>query len=104
MPEYTFDTNRYPRQKPPESPDLANGVYIRLDLNYEPILEKIEQWFADRDEVVVVDHGTSDKTQKDGFILMEWTDYEIDPAFLKILENDNRIIDYTTYSRELEEI
>jgi len=102
MLDHTFDTSRYPRQKPPESPNLANGVYIRLGLDYEPILEKIEQWFANRDEIAVVDHGTSDK-ENDGFILIEWTDYEIDPIFLEILENDDRVIDYTTYSRELEE-
>src|SRR5579885_3857843 len=98
----TFSNTRYPRQRPIATPNLANGVYIRLDPEYEHILEKIEQWFADREEVVLVDHGTSDKTGEDGFILIEWNEFEVDPVFLGILDNDDQVIDYTMYSRELE--
>jgi hypothetical protein len=101
---HTFSNTRYPRQRPPATPNLANGVYIRLNPEYEHILEKIEQWFAGREEVVLVDHGISDKTREDGFILIEWNEFEVDPAFLDILDNDDEVIDYTTYSRELEEM
>jgi hypothetical protein len=67
---------------------------------YELLLEKLPAWFDGRDEVSLVDHGTTDK-QGLQFIALEWDGYEIDPLFLAILRDEEVVEDYTVYSREV---
>lgn len=94
--------------RPPQSaiipvPGRMQGVYITLHPDViEEITEKIAGWFDGRDEVRIVDVGTSDK-QHFGFLLMEWLECQIDPLFLAILRDEESVGDYTTYARILED-
>lgn len=84
-------------------PGQARGIYITLHPDtVEDVAAKFERWFAERDEVEIVDVGTSDKAGL-GFILMEWLQCEIDPLFLAILTDEESVADYTLYGRNLEE-
>lgn len=60
-------------------------------------LEKIEAWFEDRDEVILVGSGAT--MSGEGFIVMEWEGCEIDPLFLRILEHDDEVTDFSVYTR-----
>jgi hypothetical protein len=99
---YSFHIQTLPQ--PSERPlpgSQAQGVYITLATsNYEFILDKITGWFSDRDEVELIDHGISDKVQL-GYIMLEWSEYEIDPLFLAILRDEETVADYTVYTRDI---
>jgi hypothetical protein len=77
----------------------AQGVFLTLDMDrLDNVVETFQVWFAEREDVLFVDQGETDK-QGLGFLLMEWTGYEIDRLFLDILETTDCIEDYTTYAR-----
>jgi hypothetical protein len=59
-------------------------------------LQKMESWFEDRDEVILVGSGVT--VGGEGFIVMEWEEYEIDPLFLKILEHEDEVTDVSVYT------
>ncbi len=83
-------------------PDLANVVYITIQPQaHAAIIALFERWFEGRNEVELVDHGTSDKLGE-SFLVIEWFECEIDQLFLDILNTEDMIIDYTTYSREVD--
>jgi hypothetical protein len=85
-----------------ELPGQAQGVYITLHPDHvDEISTRMQGWFRGREEVEIVDIGTSDK-QGLGFLLIEWLEYEIDPLFLAILRDEDMIGDYTVYGRHLE--
>ena len=89
---------------PPEitRPGQAVGLYIILHPDaVVGTAEKFQQWFARRQEVRIVDCGTSDKVHL-GFVLMEWIECDIDQLFLDILEAEEAIADYTLFGRALE--
>lgn len=103
---YTFsDLPEYPR--PPSGPRCthpgqAQGIYITLHPDtVEEVAARFERWFAGRDDVCIIDSGTSDKAGF-GFVLMEWMECEIDELFLSILQDEQTIADYTLYGRTLE--
>jgi hypothetical protein len=99
---YSFPTElEAPTELTPLPGGESQGVYFTLpeDL-YEDLLARVEGWFADRDEVAIVDYGTTDK-QGLGYIMIEWQDYEIDPLFLAILRDEDLVEDYTVYSVEV---
>jgi hypothetical protein len=81
-------------------PGHAQGVYITLPPDYDWILHKFIGWFADRDEVELIDHGVSDK-QGFGYIILEWEECEVDQLFLAILRDEENVGDYTVYTRAL---
>lgn len=82
-------------------PDQAQGVYITLaSTDYQFLLNKIIGWFRDRDEVVLIDHGISDKVGL-GYILLEWEECEVDRLFCDILRDEEIVADYTVYTRDL---
>jgi hypothetical protein len=81
-------------------PGQAQGVYIILPDDYQFILSKVMSWFAGRDEVELVDHGVSDKVGL-GYIIMEWSECDVDPLFLAILRDEESVADYTVYTRDL---
>lgn len=82
-------------------PDQAQGVYITLTSpDYQFILNKMIGWFRDRDEVELIDHGTSDKVGL-GYIILEWEGRDVDPLFLAILRDEETVADYTVYTRDL---
>ncbi len=100
---YTFKgITEYPRsQQVPAIPGQAQGVYITLaSTDFQFILNKIIGWFRDRDEVELVDHGVSDK-QGLGYIILEWTECEVDQLFCDILRDEEIVADYTVYTRDL---
>jgi hypothetical protein len=113
---YTFNgITEYPRsQQVPATPGQAQGVYITLVCrqadsqgnihktsdNFQFILDKMIGWFRDRDEIELIDHGISDKLGRD-YIILEWTECEVDPLFLAILRDEDTVEDYTVYIRDL---
>lgn len=75
----------------------SQGVVITvLDEHADFILDKIEAWFEDRNEILLVDHCT---TEKHGMvhIILEWEEVEIDPLFLAILRDEEMIDDFAVY-------
>jgi hypothetical protein len=91
-----------PSQQVPTIPGQAQGVYITLHPEVlDGIAEKIAGWFCGREEIDIVDVGVSDK-QGLGFVIVEWTQCEIDPLFLAILRDEELVGDYTVYGRNLE--
>jgi hypothetical protein len=98
-PYYSFNTDILPRQNRREQPGMYQGVMFTIDpAHLEGIIGKIESWFTDRDEITLIDYGLSDK-QGTGVIILEWTDYEIDPLFLAILRDEELVTDYVVYNR-----
>lgn len=96
-----------PYDRPYVAPEMqvaiagAQGVFLTLDADkLETTVATFERWFAGREDVLFVDYGTTDKTGL-GFLIMEWTGYEIDPLFLSILDDADFIKDYTAYGREV---
>jgi len=98
---YSFNITTLP-QVPQTAvlPGVAQGVYITIPGNYDWVLDKITGWFRERNEVSLVDHGTSDKAGL-GYILLEWWEQEIDPLFLAILRDEESVADYSVYMRDL---
>ena len=96
-------TRKYekPAIQQPLGPGGIHGVFFTVspDMPYEQLLAKIEGWFEGRSEVAIVDYGTSDKLDL-GYIMIEWLGYEVDELFLAILRDEERIEDYTVYTRE----
>src|SRR2546423_2880557 len=78
-------------------PGSYQGVHFTFAAAHgDELMTKIERWFDDRDEITLVGYNTTSKRQ-DGFILLEWDGYEIDPWFLKFLREEESITDYSVY-------
>ena len=91
----------YPRSQPVTLPGQAQGVYITLAAtDFQFILNKIIGWFRDRDEVELIDHGISDKAGC-GYIMLEWTECEVDQLFCDILRDEEIVADYSVYTRDM---
>jgi hypothetical protein len=98
-PYYSFSIESLPQPQRREQPGMSQCVLFTIDpAHLEGIIAKIESWFADRDEITLMDFGLSDK-QGEGVIVMEWLDYEIDPLFLAILRDEELVRDFTVYNR-----
>lgn len=99
----SFQTDVLPRkQGQPLAPGMLQGVHLTMAPDdREWIFERIEQWFAERDDVSIVDTGISDK-QGIGYIILEWHEYEVDPLFLARLTDEELIEDYTVYETEVQ--
>ena len=96
--QYSFNTPELPPPQQTAIPGTTQGVHITIQPEqFEWILEKISGWFSDRDEIILVDAGLSDK-QELGQIILEWDGFEIDPLFLAILRDEEIIIDFCVYS------
>lgn len=99
---YSFDTAALPRS--PQGtplPGQVQGVYIALaSSDFQFILNKMIGWFRDRDEVELVDYGTTDKAQN-GYIILEWLESAVDQLFCDILRDEEIVADYTVYTRDL---
>src|SRR5947207_1748759 len=93
-------TPMQPQTSQPLAPGTNQAVHITMDeSDLDWMLAKFDRWFSGRSEIIQVDNGTSDK-QGLGFVLLEWEGCLIDPLFLKILEEETRVIDFTVYDRE----
>jgi hypothetical protein len=98
---YAFPAQLQAPTEPAALPGKSQGVYFTLPSDItEELLARIDGWFAGRDEVVLVDAGTTDK-QGLGFVIVEWQECTIDPLFLAILRDEDLIEDYTVYGREM---
>lgn len=101
---YTFrGTTRYPRPQSQQiaTPGQIQGVLFTMPADiHEEFLTKVQTWFADREEIEIVDYGTTDK-QELGYIILEWDECQIDKRLLSILSEDDLVEDYTTYVREV---
>jgi hypothetical protein len=99
---YTFDLDflPVPEQRSERQDNTSQGVHFTFDASHlDFLLATLERWFGERDEVILVDYGTTDK-QGLGCIIMEWDGCNIDQLFLDILRTDDTIIDYTVYDIE----
>jgi hypothetical protein len=98
VPSYSFNTPELPAPQQVATPDTTQGVHITVQPEQlEWILEKITGWFSDRDEIILIDAGLSDK-QGLGQIILEWDGYEIDPLFIAILRDEEIVIDFCVYA------
>ena len=80
----------------------SQGVLVTCEMAHLAwLLDKIEGWFEDRDEVILIEHGTTVKAGS-GFFLLEWEECGIDPLFLAILRDEPAVLDYAFYTREEE--
>lgn len=100
---YSFNTQVLPATRQVQQlPGHYQGIHFStvnpdvLDL----ILSRLDRWFEDRDEVILVDHGITGSGL--GFIVMEWEERSIDPFFISILKHDEMIDDFSAYSRNME--
>lgn len=81
---------------------LIQGVHFTMPPEQgASILEKVEAWFEDRDDVSLISHGATEKEEV-GYIVLEFDEYEIDRLFLSILRHDPNIIDFTVYDVEVD--
>jgi hypothetical protein len=98
-----FEIETWPQSEPDLREDLLGmGVHFTFpgdQLNF--LLHTVQNWFENRDEVVLIDYGITDKQDK-GVIVMEWEESDIDQLFLDILRTDPMIEDFTVYERRAE--
>lgn len=100
---YSFSSDVLPEE---ETVPLGAGQYHVLHFFVEAarlewFLSRIELWFEDDEEVILVASGIS--AEGEGFIVMEWEECEINSLFLKILEHEDAVADICTYVRAEEE-
>src|SRR5258708_5893522 len=62
----------------------------------DPMRAVFERWFERREDVLVVDYGTSDK-QEVSFLVVEFWECEPDQLFQDILDTEPLVDDYTIY-------
>lgn len=98
VPSYSFQSPELPAPQSVEYGGVQGVVFLVEPDQLEWLTDKIEGWFEDRDEIVLVDQGLSDK-KGIGTVIMEWEGFEIDPLFLAILRDDELVFDYATYTR-----
>lgn len=102
MVPYTFLNDVIPvEDTEPLGPGQYQAVHFMVPVDQLSwYLQKIEVWFDDRDEVILVASGQS--MEGKGFIVMEWEECEIDPLFLKILDHEDAVMDVCVYIRSEE--
>jgi hypothetical protein len=98
VPSYSFQTPELPESRAIEYAGTQGVIFIVEPDQLDWLISKIESWFEDRDEIILVDHGLSDK-KGIGTVIMEWEGFEIDQLFLAILRDDEMVFDYAVYTR-----
>lgn len=98
VPSYSFQSPALPAPQAAPYAGIQGVVFIVEPDQLEWLIDKIEGWFDERDEIVLVDQGLSEK-QGIGTVIMEWEGFEIDPLFLAILRDDEMVFDYAVYTR-----
>jgi hypothetical protein len=79
-------------------PSQFQGVHFTLSDEASEIMETLSRWFVDSNEVILVDEGTTAAGLS--FIILEWEACTIPSAFLEVLEQDDRVSDYSVYLRD----
>lgn len=99
-----FSLESWPQSDSVESQKPGwNGVHFCFDPDDLTFLVgKIQAWFAGRDEIIYVNDGDCEK-QDLSFIVMEWENCEVDPLFLAILRDEQRIDSFSVYFRAAED-
>lgn len=96
---YSFQMPDLPAPQAVTQPGKVQGVVFTVEPEeLDWIIERIENWFDERDEILLVDHGQSDKLEV-GIVILEWEGVEVDPLFLAILRDDDLVLDYCVYDR-----
>lgn len=102
---YSFEMDVLPI---PDEPELLparqyQGVHFTMaEADMEWVLERIEMWVAEREDVILVGQGVTAMGM--GFLLLEWDGRAIDPIFLSVLRHDDTVEDFSVYTRiELKE-
>jgi hypothetical protein len=100
VPSYSFHSPNLPVPTEQQHHEgMMYGVIFTMQQeNLDFIMDKIEAWFDDRDEIILIDNHISGK-QELAFISLEWQGCEIDPLFLAILREEDVILDYYPYER-----
>lgn len=98
-PSSEIEVSQIPATMP--DPGHINGVYIVLSPDYEGILHELSQWYVNRPEVRLADHGFSDKVGL-GYIMIEWLECLPDQLLLDQLKSWQFILDFSAYQRDLE--
>jgi len=98
VPSYSFQSPELPAPQAVEYAGAQGVVFLIEPDQLEMIISKIEGWFDERDEIVLVDYGQSDK-KGIGTVILEWEGFEIDTLFLAILRDDELVFDYAVYTR-----
>jgi len=81
------------------SPGVFCCIHIVVDLDHlDWMLARFDRWFDGRGEISRIDDGNSDKLGH-GFVVLEWTECTIDPLFIAILKDEDRVLDFTMYQR-----
>ena len=95
----TFKSKTLPQSSGEElEENQYQGVHFTVTNNVGKILEVIERWFDEDDEVIFVDDGETAKGLH--FIILEWEGCAISPSFLEVLEHSPDVSDYSVYLRD----
>jgi len=80
-----------------------NGVHFCFDPDDLSFLKgKVDAWFAGCGEIIYVADGDCEK-QDLSFMILEWEDCEINPLFLAILRDEEKIDSFSVYFRAAED-
>src|ERR1700744_748970 len=93
VPSYSFQSLDLPTSDAVEYAGKQGVVFSIAPEQLDWIISTIESWFDGRDEIILVDHGLSDK-KGIGTVILEWEGFEIDPLFLAILRDEELVFDY----------
>lgn len=101
---YTFDSDTLPARPGRALPEgQRHGVHLQISPaeSLDWVLGRLEHWFEDRDDIILVAQGLS--RAGSGFIILEWDGIRIDSAFLTVLDEDDIVTDYSLYIRNDED-
>ncbi len=83
--------------------DGVEGVFFTFSSERLADLSALlQRWYRRRPYVTIVDYGTMDKSGL-GYIIMEWDGHEVDELLIDIFDDEESIVDYTTYARDVED-
>jgi hypothetical protein len=76
---------------------LGQGVYIACaKQDVDALVDMFTHWFANRDDITLVDAGSSQKGGQ-GFVILEW-EGEVERRMLTWLRNQETVDDYSLYT------
>jgi len=76
--------------------DLGQGIYISCaKQDVDALVDMFTHWFTNRDDITLVDAGSSQKGQ--GFVILEW-EGTVERRMLTWLRNQETVDDYSLYT------
>ena len=77
--------------------DLGQGVYISCATeDVEALVDTFTRWFANRDDITLVDSGSSEKLAE-GFVILEW-DGRVERRILNWLQHQAFVTNFSLYT------